>query len=132
MPDMQSALVARLKSAAPIAGIVGSRIYWTKVPQDTDLPYIRMQTISDERPADLEEYDAARETRVQVDCFAESYQTARALAEAVIYSTAEPATISGVRLGRTKAEGPRDLGEDIAGKFIHQLSIDLLIWHRLA
>lgn len=132
MADLQAALRARLIAAAPVTAIVGTRVYWTKAADAAALPYIRMQTVSDERGADLDDYEIARETRVQVDCFAADYATARALSEAVIAATNGPATVSGVLMGRTVAEGPRDLGEDVTGKFVHQLSTDLLIWHKLA
>lgn len=132
MATMQSALVARLRAAAPVAAIVGTKIYWTTAPQGAAFPYIRMQTVSDERPDDLDDYEEGRETRVQVDCFSEDYGQARALAEAVVNATNGPLTISGVKFGRSKAEGPRDLGETVGTKFIHQLSMDLLIWHRQA
>lgn len=127
MADLQTALRSRV-----VAAVGHSRVYWTHVPQGKSLPYVRMQTVSDDRPADLDDYEAARETRVQVDCFAEDYGTARGMAEIIIDGTNAPTTVDGVILGRTKAEGPRDFGEDIATTFVHQLSLDLLIWHRMA
>ena len=129
MADMQAALTARLLAAVAVTAIAGTRIHWTKVPQGTALPYARMQTISDLRPQHLTGYDGARQTRVQVDCFAKKYAEARAMAEAVIAAMALPATVSGVRFGRTRAEGPRDLGEDTPDGFIHRMSVDLLIEH---
>lgn len=131
MPDMQSALHARLVADAAVLAVTGTRIYWTKVPQDSAFPYVRMQTVSDTRPQNLGDYDAARTTRVQADCFATTYGAARALAEKIIAAVANPATVSGVNFGRTKAEGPRDLGEDTASGFVHRLSIDLLVEHSL-
>lgn len=102
------------------------------VPQHTQLPYIRYQTVSDERPAHLAGYDGARVVRVQCDCFAASYGAARQLAEKVITAMAVPATGWGVVFGFTKAEGPRDLGEDTASGFVHRASVDLLVEHTLA
>lgn len=138
MPDMQTALLARLAADAGVAAIVADKIYWNKVPQPAppaaplSPPYVRLQTISDLRPQDLEDYEIARETRVQVDCFGKSYKSARQTAEAIIAATREPATFGGVVFGRIKAEGPRDLGEDTTSGFIHRASLDLLVWHRLA
>lgn len=133
MPDMPSALHARLTGDAAVSAAVGTQVFWSIVPQTAILPYVRMQVISDPRPADLDGAEIARETRVQVDCFAKTYKTARQLAEAVVTATAEPEIVAGIVFGRIKAEGPRDLGEDVDGKiFIHRMSMDLLIWHRLA
>lgn len=129
MPNMQTALTARLLAAAGVTAIAGTRQHWNVVPQATAYPCLRLQTISDPRPQHLGDYDGARQTRVQVDCFARSYAQARALAEAVIADMAQPATVSGVRFGRTRAEGPRDLGEQTPEGFIHRMSVDLLIEH---
>lgn len=137
MPDMQSALFARISADAAIAADLTAggktRIHWVKVPQTTSLPYVRLQTISDPRPQHLQDYDTARVTRVQVDVMALSYTAARRIAENIVTAVAQPATVDGVSFGRTKAEGPRDLGEDVDGVgHVFRLSMDLLTEHTLA
>lgn len=133
MADLESALVARLLADAPLAALVGTRIHWNFVPQGKALPYIRLQVISDPRPQTLKDYDAARLTRVQVDCMADKSATATAMGMAVIAAVAGPDTVSGVIFGRAKAEGPRGGGEDVPGTgFVHRASLDLLVEHRLA
>lgn len=132
MADFASALYARLTADAPIAAVVGTRIYWGIIPQNSTRPNIRLQTISDDRPAHLQGYDGARVTRVQCDCFAATYGAARGLAEKVITALAVPDEVGGVFFGFTKAEGPRDLGEDTASGFVHRASVDLLVEHKLA
>lgn len=137
MADFASALHARLSADPAVAAVVVvggvKRIYPVVVPQNTPLPYIRYQTISDPRSEHLQGYDGARVVRVQVDCFASSYATARGLAEKIIAAVAQPATVAGVKFGRTKAEGPRDLGEEVAtGTWVHRSSLDLLVEHALA
>ena len=137
MADMQSALTERLEANATLAAALVeggvARIHWVKVPQNSPVPYVRMQTVSDPRPQHLKGYQANRETRVQVDVFSASYKQARSLAETVVATMAEPTTVAGVRFGRTRAEGPRDLGEDLpGGGYVHRLSLDLLVWHSLA
>lgn len=133
MPDMPSALHALLVADAAVSALIGNRAYPINRPQGSELPALRYQVVSDARPQDLDDYETARETRVQIDCFGKSYKAARQLAEAVIAATSEPDTVAGIVFGRIKAEGPRDLGEDVDGKgFIHRASMDLLVWHRLA
>ena len=128
MPDLQSALFSRVSAA------IGSmQVYWGTAPQGKARPYVRMNTISDPRPQHLTGYDSARQTRVQVDVFADTYSEARSITETIIAAVAQPATVSGVKFGRTKAEGPRDLGEDVDGVgYIYRLSLDLLAEHSLA
>ena len=128
MADLQSALRARIVTA-----VGHSQVYWTLVPQGKQRPYIRMQTISDPRPQHLDGYQRARVTRVQIDVFADSYGAARSAAETIIAAVSDPATVSGIKFGRTKAEGPRDLGEDVEGVgYVHRASLDLLAEHSLA
>ena len=128
MADIQSALHSRLSTA-----LGHTRVYPGIVPQGKARPYVRMNTVSDPRPEHLQGYDSARTTRVQVDVFADTYEEARTLSETIIAAVAEPATVAGVKFGRTKAEGPRDLGEDVPGiGYIHRLSTDLLAEHTLA
>jgi hypothetical protein len=131
MADFATALRTRLLADSDVSGVT-TRIHWNLVPQGVALPYIRLQTISDDRSQHLKGYDTARVTRIQCDCFASSYGTARALAEHVIDAVASPTTVGGVQFGRTKAEGPRDLGEDVDGiGFIHRASVDLLAEHKM-
>ena len=128
MDDLQSALRARISSA-----IGHARVYWGNVPQGTVGSYIRLTTISDPRPMHLKGYTTSRETRVQMDVFAGTYAEARSISETIIAAVERPATVGAVQLGRTRAEGPRDLGEDVTGgTYIHRLSTDLLVWHSLA
>lgn len=127
MADFATALRGRLTGLA-----AGTRVYWGIVPQGAALPYIRLQTISDERPTDLDGYQARREPRVQADCFASTYGAARGLAEAVVTTLATPGTFGGVVFGFVRASGPRDLGEDTSAGFVHRASLDLIVEHRLA
>ena len=131
MADLQNALFSRLTTA--LSGSIGTRAYWSKVPQGAAMPYLRMQTVSDPRPQHLQGYQSFRETRVQVDIFSRFYGEARGIAEGIIAEMADPKTVAGVKFGRVRAEGPRDLGEDVEGVgFVHRLSLDLLAWHSLA
>lgn len=129
MADFLTALHARLTADGDVSALINTRAYPTIVPQNATKPYIRYQVISDDRPEHLGGYDGARVSRVQVDCFAEKFSQTRALAEAVIDAVAQPATVAGTKFGRTKAEGPRDLGEDTSDGFVHRASLDLLVEH---
>lgn len=127
--DMQTALRTRLMADAPIAAVAGTRIDWMERPQGNPLPSITLQTISDPRPQHLKGFQRLRETRVQVDCWADDYATARALAELVI-TAAVPATIvDDVRFDRAMVEGPRDLTNENDVGAIKRASLDLFIWH---
>ncbi len=128
MADFTAALRTVLAGAS---GLPLNRLHWGAVTQATPLDYIRMQVISDPRPQHMAGYDEARETRVQVDYYSATYKAARDGANRIIAATTEPMTVGDVVFGRIKAEGPRDLGEDVAGVgFVYRASLDLLVWHR--
>lgn len=131
MATLKSALVKRLLDAPALAAIVARKINWNVVPQGTELPYIRLQVISDPRPVHLKGYDGARETRVQADCFAATSIQADTMARAIISTMLSPTPYAeGGHFGRTRASGPQDLGEDVEGKgFIHRASLDMLVRH---
>ena len=127
---MQAALRTRLVGAAGVQTLVGDKVHWAIVPAKTALPYIRLQTISDPREPTLAGLSAARTTRVRADCMATKYGTARAIAEAVVAEMEQPAALDGIRFGKSRSLGPRDLGEDVPGTgYVHRLSLDLLIEH---
>lgn len=122
-----------LRTRIVAAGIADARVQWGRLPPETALPYIRLAAISDPRPETLDGYQSARVTRVQADCFGATYEEADTLAEALIAALDTPATLGGVRFGRSKAEGPRDLSEELpGGGILHRASVDLLIEHALA
>lgn len=132
MADFATALRSRLTGAAPVSAIAGTKVFWGIVPQATVLPYIRLSVASDPRPEHLKGYESARVTRIQCDCFAATYAVARDLAEKVIAAVAQPATVGAIKFGRTKAEGPIDLGEETPSGYVNRASVDLLAEHKLA
>lgn len=132
MSDLPSALYTRLTTNAQLIPLVGTRVYWVMVPPGATRPYIRLQVVSDDRSSNLGGYDGSRVTRVQADCFGSTYGSTRQLAEMIISVLSVPGVFAGVVFGVTKAEGPRDLGEDTSAGFIHRASVDLLVEHALA
>jgi hypothetical protein len=126
MADFLTDFRDRLSTVTP-------KVHPNFVPEGTGLPYIRYQVISDPRPEHLKGYQTARQSRVQVDCFAATYGAARQLAENVIAAVDTPGVYGTTRFGRVKAEGPMDRGEDIDGLgYVHRLHLDLIIEHRPA
>jgi hypothetical protein len=130
--DWQSALRARLKADAPVVTLVGTRIDWVDRPQTTALPAITLQTISDLRPQHMGGFDGTKEARVQVDVWAATYASAKAITEAVLAVLVPANTANGVSFSRAFVDNIRDLGERIETQFIHRTSMDLIIHHASA
>lgn len=130
MADFAIALRGRVVAAPSVSAVLGTRLYpRDKVPQNAPKPYGYYQVISDPRPEHLKGYDGARQSRMQVDIIADDYASARAIGETIIAAIANPGIFGGIRFGRTKAEGPRDLSEETASGTISRASLDLLTEH---
>lgn len=131
--DMQGALRARLLAAVPVTALVGQRVTWMDRPQGSALPAVTLQTISDDRPQHMKGFQDYRATRVQVDVWAASYGSGRAVTEAVIAALApEAANSSGVNFGRSFVEALRDLSERLGTQDIYRTSFDLIVHHAAA
>lgn len=132
MPDLAAALHGRLAADAGVSAIVGTKIYPVAVGQKAEAPYIRYLIVSDPRPQHMKGYDGARQTLVQIDCYAAEYGVSRTLAQACVDALAGPAEHGGIRFGRGKAEGPRDFGEDTEKGFVYRAVLEVNIEWRPA
>lgn len=79
LTDLRSFLLAD----STISSLIGSRFYPGELPQDATLPAIVYSTISGYRPQSQEGPSGIVRLRIQIDCWAETYAGAEALAEAV-------------------------------------------------
>jgi hypothetical protein len=117
MAVLGDAVYARLTAHAGTAALVGTRVYPLRLPQgmgEPSVPYpaIRFQVFERARThlmgADLNE----RHAEVQIDCYAESYEDAHELAEAVVSALSRwEGTAGGVTVIHFFLEGSLDMDE---------------------
>lgn len=123
MSVIGDAVWAALKNDATVASLVASRIYPNKMPQGpraVDYTAIVFLVVSDV-PANALTGDASdrlRNARVQLDCYAKSYETVQEIADAV--DEVATSTLEGWR------ETSRDLYDD--EDELHRVSMDVLFW----
>lgn len=128
--NMENALRARLLAAAPVAALVGKKVDWVERPQKDALPGITLQIVTDERVQTYSGFAGLQPGYVQVDVWAQTYATAKALKEAIIGTDASPGalvpggTFYGIRFTRAFVTA-RDLSERTDTQFIFRHSIDL-------
>ena len=79
----QTRLHAQLTATTAVTDIVGQRVYPIKVTQGTALPHITYQVISDVSINHAAGATETNNTRIQVDCWAATYDVGRTLAKAV-------------------------------------------------
>lgn len=125
---METALRSKLKADAAVSALVGSRVDWNERPQKSQLPAIVLQLIADNRSQHMGGFDTFTQTRVQIDCFAETAKTSVELANAVIAAIV-PASTGSTEFLRGFINDVRDLGENTETGFVHRRMVDAYIWH---
>jgi hypothetical protein len=123
---MEKALRARIVAAVPA---VGSRVYWGVRPQTSALPAIVLTTISDNRSQHMKGFDTYQDKRVQIDCYAATYEQAVDLREAVIAAVVPAAQQGLTRFLRSFVNNTMSRGEDTTNGYVHRQMLDLTIWH---
>ncbi len=124
--DWQGALRARLTGAAPVTALVAQRIYWVDRPQASALPAITLQTIDEPLDQHMGGVMTLQSAVVQVDVWATTYASARAIKEAVIAALLPEATGNGIEFQRAFVSS-RDLGERVETQFVHRASMDFRV-----
>lgn len=92
--DMEAALRARLLAA--VSALVGSRVYWEERPQGSALPAITLLLVVDERDQHMGGFHDLKKALLQVDVWATSFASKKAIKEAVIAALAPAHSGNGV------------------------------------
>ena len=127
---MEEALVARMLAAAAIQAIAGSRINWGFRVQGERLPAVTLFNVSPGRTYTYKGVAGLAGPRVQIDCWAADFATAKALARAVIATIEPPATVAGITFqGAFQADERGPVTEDLGGgRKVHRVSLDFFVW----
>lgn len=134
---MEEALVARLRADAGISALVGtvnSRPAVDWIERSETLPCITLQDVTSGRNYAHDGAIDLESPTVQIDCWAESYGTAKLIARAVIAEMETAATVSGIVfdesfLAASRAMDPEDLGGGIK---VFRQSLDFRVWFKPA
>lgn len=110
-------IFSTLTADSGVTAIVSNRVYPVVIPQKGTLPAITYQRVSGRRENGISGAGELVAVRVQVDCWAESYSSVRALADA-----ASAALIAAGFL----PVGDRDGFEDEV--LVHRVILEFTIW----
>lgn len=132
MADLADGFYLRVMGMSAVVDELGDRLFPKVAPQEVSVPYAVFQVISDPQAHHLKGPQGFHAARLQVDVFDDDYLRGRRIAKGINDGMLGGATVGGVVFGKSRADGPRDLGDDTAKGFIHQASSDLLVWHRAA
>ena len=120
-----------LLADATLGGLIGTRLYPLKLPQDPTVPAMTFQWISGQRAHAADGAVGLASPRVQFDCWAETYLEVEAVFEALrkrldgFRGTAGASRVQGAFF-----ETERDDYEDEAR--LYRRSADFFIWHEEA
>jgi hypothetical protein len=130
---MEEAFPSLLTGASGVTDLVGTRIYWGRRSQSTSaLPAIVLTRVSGVRDYHMLDASGLVQSRVQVDCFAESYASAKSTARAVRDAVnSYSGTVGSTVFQHVTIDSERDYDETESGADRHLFvtSLDLLIWH---
>jgi hypothetical protein len=129
---VEEALFAYLRAHPGLAALVGSRIYPLKLPQNVTLPAVAYQRISTSwRYALGGSGPRLTQVRFQISCWAEKYETAKAVASQVRGALGNFSGVmggtSGVRVLATTLAAEADVYEPETG--LYNAPVDVLLLH---
>lgn len=116
---------SRLSADSAVTAVIGTdpvRVYPLTLPQDSLMPSAVQTIVSDVPTVSLDGYSNLRNTRVQLDVYAKTYDAGQDLADLVedTLSFDNGPTISSRRVGR------RDSYEDEPE--LHRVSLEFSLW----
>jgi len=129
---MEEALRAHLIGDTAIAALIGARIFPVSRAQGSALPALTYQVISGAPLYADDGETGLSEGRVQIDCWGETYTSAKGLARAVTdRMSAFHGTVSGVAFQYMLLDTEQDLREtgSNAAEYLFRTSLDFIIWH---
>jgi hypothetical protein len=129
---MEEALRTLIVSASGVTDLVSTRVYWRQAPQSVGGDFINLHRVGGVRDYNMQGASGLVDSRVQVDCWADRYSSAKMIARAVeTVVSGYSGTIGGKRLQGIFIDAERDDDTsdsgDVATRF--RTSLDLLIWH---
>lgn len=122
MAQTEKLVYALLSADATVTAYTGSRIYPVLLREAAAFPALTYQRISGGRVYSLSGYSDLQKCRVQIDCWATSYGTAKELSYGVQSAMVASGTFKAVLIDR-----PIDMYDDETE--IHRVSMDFSIWH---
>jgi hypothetical protein len=129
---MEEELVQYLLNDATLAGLVDDRINWNKRPQGSLTPSVTMQVISDIRDYAISTETFLHNSRVQIDCWCDTYIQSLNVSRAVVQALSGlKEDLSGVEIqGAFLIDQRQSYDDSDATARYHRVSLDFNIWYR--
>ncbi|HRJ40833.1 MAG TPA: DUF3168 domain-containing protein [Caldilineaceae bacterium] len=130
--SIEAALWAELTGDAGVSALISTRLYPEHLPQSPTYPaatYRRISTLPVYCRANNGRF---QQVRIQIDCYAETYASALALADAITAAMEGWTQASGPRVDRAYVANRQDNFADLLGEDgeigLYQESVDFFVW----
>jgi hypothetical protein len=128
---MEESFIAHLLAASSVTAIVANRVFPFSRLQGSALPAVTVQRISG-APLYADDGEAGLlNARMQVDCWATTYATAKTLGRAVTDAfTAFSGTVNGTEFQFVTLENEQDMREPGANvaEYLYRVILDFEVW----
>jgi hypothetical protein len=129
MADISASMHAALTGDAGVAALVGARVYPVQAPQEAPAPFIVFGRVATQRFPTLDDRRGLAQPRIEVGCWAETFDAARALANAVrLALDGLRGTVAGIEVLATRLDAERDDRNDEA--HLYRCGLEFVITHR--
>jgi len=127
---MEEALIAYLLSYVGLTSLVGSRVRPVIAKQGEGFPSVVVTTVSHLPEYVTQGAVSLADSRVQVDCYAETFAGSKAVARAIkLRLSGQRFTSGGVEFQQCAVIAERSSYQDSAEVKLHRTSIDFRVWH---
>jgi hypothetical protein len=131
-PTVEADLISYILADAGVGALVDDRVHGVVRPQGSALPAVTLTRISG-GPEYADDGDAGiGMTRMQIDCWSETYTGAKQLQAAVFdrLSAVRDVTQGATTFIYITLEDARDLQETGSGQseYLHRVSLDFMVW----
>ncbi|MGK2287246.1 DUF3168 domain-containing protein [Pedomonas sp. V897] len=130
---LDAAIYQLLAGNSAVAGMVGTRIYPSRAPDEATLPYLVYLDMAEiDRARDLDGVGGLRQARVQVDAWASTATGAKRLGDAVVEALEDfTGAIAGVTIADVELIGgfdDWDGGEGAAPSPVYRRMREFYVW----
>ncbi len=133
LPTLHRALYAYLSLYAPLAALVGTRVYPSIAPSSAAFPYVTVQRLAVASIYHMGGASATHDTLVQVDCWALTAIQAQQIADVIRQSLdGQPAVWDGLEIDGVFVENELDdaePAEDGSQRIYYRTILTLACWH---
>lgn len=106
------AIYSILTSDATIGGYVSTKVYPLAAPQNTAMPYITYQLVSDKPNKNKDRVTSIETLRVQIDVIAKTYENVGQIADAIVNALSfYSGTVAGITIDIITFEDENDLSD---------------------